>query len=219
MRVPRQEVSDDLLESGRVNQKRRTRAAITGAARELLAQGVAPTVAQAAEVAGVSRTTAYRYFPTQDALLIEVAVVSSVDEIDEMSEQPLGDEDAEERLRKVLGTFNRSLLEDETRHRTALRLYLDLWLASSAEGVESPVVRQGHRRQWISRSLGTLDDQLSAKQRRRLAAALALVTGIEAIVTLRDVCQLDADEALEVTDWAIHALIRTATEEAKQGGK
>ena len=40
------------------------------ATRELLAEGMAPTVEQAAERAAVSRTTAYRYFPNQRALLI-----------------------------------------------------------------------------------------------------------------------------------------------------
>jgi AcrR family transcriptional regulator len=40
------------------------------AARQLLAEGIAPTVEQAAERAAVSRTTAYRYFPNQRALPI-----------------------------------------------------------------------------------------------------------------------------------------------------
>jgi len=40
------------------------------ATRELLAEGVTPTVEQAAERAAISRTTAYRYFPNQRALLI-----------------------------------------------------------------------------------------------------------------------------------------------------
>jgi AcrR family transcriptional regulator len=63
MTVPRQGKSS---ETGRVNQKRRTRAAIVESAKELLQQGTTPTVAQAAEAALVSRTTAYRYFPTQE---------------------------------------------------------------------------------------------------------------------------------------------------------
>ena len=54
--------------TGRTRQKARTRAAMVAATRELLAEGVAPTVEQAAERAAVSRTTAYRYFPNQRAL-------------------------------------------------------------------------------------------------------------------------------------------------------
>jgi AcrR family transcriptional regulator len=58
-------------QAGRVNQKRRTRAAIVAAAVELVEQGQSPTVAEVADAALVSRATAYRYFPTQEYLLFE----------------------------------------------------------------------------------------------------------------------------------------------------
>jgi len=57
-------------ETGRVQQKARTLEALVGATRALLASGVTPTVEEAAAEASVSRTTAYRYFPTQHALLV-----------------------------------------------------------------------------------------------------------------------------------------------------
>ena len=56
----------------RTNQKARTRAALLDAARALLAEGVSPTVEQAADRAAISRTTAYRYFANQRALLTAV---------------------------------------------------------------------------------------------------------------------------------------------------
>jgi len=53
------------------------------AARELLAEGITATVEQVAERAAISRTTAYRYFPNQRALLIatypELAAPSLLD--------------------------------------------------------------------------------------------------------------------------------------------
>ena len=54
---------------GRINQKRRTRVALKEAAAEFVRLGVTPTVAQVAEAALVSKSTAYRYFPSQEALL------------------------------------------------------------------------------------------------------------------------------------------------------
>src|SRR5262245_59503744 len=60
----------------RANQKQRTRAAIVEAAGRLLRRGGTPTVAEAAEEAKVSRATAYRYFPTPEDLLLEVAAVT-----------------------------------------------------------------------------------------------------------------------------------------------
>src|SRR5918999_6249931 len=56
--------------TGRTRQKARTRAALLGAARELLAAGRTPTVEAAAEAAGISRATAYRYFANQRALVL-----------------------------------------------------------------------------------------------------------------------------------------------------
>ena len=55
--------------NGRTNQKRRTRDALVAAARSIVAEGRTPTVEEVAETASISRTTAYRYFPSQRALL------------------------------------------------------------------------------------------------------------------------------------------------------
>jgi AcrR family transcriptional regulator len=202
------------LETGRVNQKRRTRSAIAAAAKELLSQGITPTVAQAAELAEVSRTTAYRYFPTQEALLVEVAVNTGVGEIEELAARPLDDDETpEDRVVSVLEMLNRTMLDDETANRTALRLYLDMSLDASTSGDEPPVVREGRRTRWITRSLTALDDELSPAELRRLTSALSMVCGIEAVVVLRDVCRLGRTEALEVTDWAARALLRAALDE------
>src|SRR4051812_1635269 len=56
-------------QTGRAAQKGRTREALIAAARELVANGETPTVEHAAEAASISRTTAYRYFSSQRALL------------------------------------------------------------------------------------------------------------------------------------------------------
>ena len=56
--------------SGRTRQKLRTRDALTTATRELIAEGLTPTVESAAARAEISRTAAYRYFPNQRALLV-----------------------------------------------------------------------------------------------------------------------------------------------------
>src|SRR5215470_17085648 len=56
--------------TGRTQQKSRTREGLVDATRELLAQGLTPKVEDAAQRAGISRTTAYRYFPNQRDLLM-----------------------------------------------------------------------------------------------------------------------------------------------------
>ena len=44
------------------------------AATRLVHEGASPSVTEVADAAGVSRATAYRYFPTQESLLAEVIV-------------------------------------------------------------------------------------------------------------------------------------------------
>ncbi|HEX4307293.1 MAG TPA: hypothetical protein VHZ54_14760 [Solirubrobacterales bacterium] len=53
-----------------------------------------------------------------------------------------------------------------------------------------------------------------ARSRRRLAAALTLMLGIESITVLKDVNGLDDEETLEVLSWAADALLRARLEDA-----
>ena len=57
-------------QTGRYRQRRRTRAAIVTAAMGLLKDGPAPSMAQIADAADVSRRTIYLYFPTLEQLLL-----------------------------------------------------------------------------------------------------------------------------------------------------
>lgn len=203
-------------EQGRVNQKRRTRAAIVEAAKELLAAGVTPTVPRAAEAALVSRTTAYRYFPSQDALLTEVAVNTDVDDLEALVAAPHDDaEQAPARTLELLDALNRHVLDAEVPYRAALRLYLDQWLAAAAEGDDDPVVREGRRTRWLTRTLGPLRDELGDERFERTVAALALLAGAEPVVVLRDVDHLRGDEAVEVAHWAAEAVLAAARHEAE----
>src|ERR1700690_1461564 len=58
-------------EGGRVNQKRRTRAAIIAACQELITAGAEINMPAVARAALVSEPTAYRYFPDLASLLEE----------------------------------------------------------------------------------------------------------------------------------------------------
>jgi AcrR family transcriptional regulator len=199
----------------RANQKARTRKALVDAAAALFRQGRPPTVAEAAGEARVSRATAYRYFPTQEALLVEVADIAPMTQPveDLLAGLPAGD--AEERLLRLVDTFNRIVLAGEAPMRTALRVYLDTWLASRRAGSEVPRVREGRRMRWLDDVLAPVDRDLTPKQWRRLRSALALTLSIDAIVVMKDVCGLDDEEALAVLRWAALALLRAGLSEGK----
>src|SRR5918997_207268 len=137
-------------EDPRANQKARTREAIVEAARQLHQQGITPTVAQAAEQARVSRATAYRYFPTQEALNIEVTdVTPKLVEVEKLVGS-LTTEDVERHLLLLLETFGQIVLAEEGQFRMALRVYHDTWLRSYRNGGNNaPTVREGRRMRWL----------------------------------------------------------------------
>jgi AcrR family transcriptional regulator len=185
-------------EGGRVNQKRRTRAAIVQAAIDLARRGTVPTVADAAEAALVSRATAYRYFPTQDSLTLEIASVTPGMEPIEAAVAQLAGDDAVARVEELVTVANRTFFAEEAHQRTALRLYLEQWSERRRQGEESPVLRAGRRLGWLDRALEPLRDRLDREEFVRLRAALALTMGVEALVVMKDVCQLDDEAAFDV---------------------
>lgn len=204
MPVPRQE---EILQRGRVSQKRRTRAAIVDAARGLLAEGTTPTVSQAAAAAEVSRTTAYRYFPTQDSLLVEVAMNADVDDIEELVARDVTPEGARARALEVLDLFNRHVADAEVEYRTALRLYLDQWLREKEAGDDAPQVREGRRRRWFEHSLEPVRDTVAPEQWERAITGLCMLSGPEALTVLRDVCHLDDEGGRAAARWAAETLL------------
>jgi AcrR family transcriptional regulator len=200
----------------RAHQKERTRAAVVAAASELLRLGGQPTVAEAAERARVSRATAYRYFPTQEALMLEVSQVNPAAQPVEQWLESLPDHGAaEERLRALLATFNPIVLKEAVTLRTGLRSYLDAWLEQQRSGEEPAAIREGRRMRWLQEVLAPIKSQLPAARFRRVQQALALTLGTEAMVVLKDVCQASDREALAVLDWAAQALLRAALEDPK----
>jgi AcrR family transcriptional regulator len=198
-----------------VNQKRRTRAEIVSAARTILDRGETPTVAQVAEEAHMTRTTVYRYFPSQESLLVELSIALDIDEeFAELVGRPLDGTTPQQRLVQVVEELNRYVANHEVLYRSAQRHYLDTWLATERSGGgHDRQVREGRRLQWISATLAPLRDTLPDAEIRRLQSALCLVMGGEAFTVLRDVCHLDPDDAIAVANWAARALLAAALPE------
>ena len=187
-------------QTGRVDQKQRTRQALVDAARELIVQGNTPTVEEAASTARVSRTTAYRYFPSQQALLF--AAYPETDTVSLLS--PEASDDPTERLDTVVEAFTRRLVEIETAQRAMLRLSLE----ASAEERAKLFLRQGRAIGWIEEALAPLQNQFSIAQIHRLALAIRATIGIESYVWLTDVARLSSDDAVATMRWSAHALLQ-----------
>src|SRR5438552_2798029 len=112
----------------RGNQKARTRAALLVAASELIREGALPTVGEAAERAGISRATAYRYFPTQEALLLEAGSVSPLMVPVDALVANFATDDVEARMRALVDTIMPIILDNEATIRAITRVAMDTWL-------------------------------------------------------------------------------------------
>ena len=193
--------------TGRTTQKARTRAALIDAARRLLAGGQTPGVEDAAEAAGVSRATAYRYFPNRRALL--VAAHPEVEAGDLLGED--APQDVRERLERTIAELIRLTVDTEPELRTMLRLSLE-----PGPRHES-LLRQGRAIGWIEKALAPLQARLDPAELHRLVIAIRAACGIEALVWLTDVAGLSRQEASELMRWSALALLRTALAEAEGG--
>jgi AcrR family transcriptional regulator len=190
-------------DTGRARQKQRTRAALVAAARELVAAGgLAPTVAEAAEAANVSRTTAYRYFPTQHSLLL-----AAHPEIEASSMLPADvSGDPEVRIEAAVRGFMAMVVDTEAQQRTMLRLSLE---ADPATRERLPL-RQGRAIAWFSEALDPVVGQIGADGVRRLAVAIRAACGIETLVWLTDIAGLTRQESIDQMVWSAVALVRRA---------
>jgi AcrR family transcriptional regulator len=193
-------------ETGRTQQKARTRAALAGAARELLAEGLTPTVEAAAAAAGISRATAYRYFPSQRALLVaahpEIEATALLDEH--------ASDDPHERLDRTVRELVRLTIETEPQLRAMLRVSLE------PGPRDDLVLRQGRAIAWIETALEPLQGTLRAEAIHRLALAIRAGCGIEAFVWLTDVAGLSRPDAAELMRWSALGLLRAALADAEE---
>lgn len=196
----------------RVNQKRRTRQALVEAARRLLEEGVTPTVADVADEALVSRATAYRYFPSQEHLLLEVVLERSIDEIDRSVQTAASSGDAATRLDGLVSAIHDEVSANEAGFRTLLQLSV----AQPPSHEPTIATIRGERRlHWIEQALAPIAEELDEESQRRLNSAVALCLGAEALVVMRDLCGLTTQEAKETLLWAAQALLSSALRESR----
>jgi AcrR family transcriptional regulator len=196
----------------RINQKQRTRAALVEAARRLLDQGRTPTVAEVADEALVSRATAYRYFPSQEHVLLEAVLRRSVDELDRAVTAAADSDQVEERVDGLIRATHAEIASNETGFRHMLSLSLKA--SRSSDGPTVAAIRGERRVHWIERAVAPLRHSLDDRAYVRLVSALALCLGAEAYFALRDLRGLDEDEIGATLGWAGRALVAAAIKEA-----
>ena len=180
-------------------------------ATRLMQGGVTPSVSEVAEAAEVSRATAYRYFPSQAALVHAV-----VDEaLGPILTWKSSSKSAERRVAGLVDTAMPRIEAFEATFKAALKLSLEQWAQRRAGtlGAEPPFKR-GHRVDLLQMAIAPLKNKLPEAKFQRLAKALSLVYGLEVLIVLKDLWGLEFEETTEVAGWAASALVRAAVAES-----
>lgn len=199
-------------DAGRVEQKSRTRNAILEAGLRLLQRGVRPTMTDVAEEAKVGRATLYRYYSSLEALLLEAPLADRAAAPGVLM-QGMGNASVGDRVAKVQDYLYDLVEANEAEFRMYLRATMDEWLQRGNSGEEP--IRAGRRLEMLDAALAPSRAMLAPEDLRRLRDSLAVLTGVESLVVMQDVCGRTAEEGREVMEWAVRTLVAAAI----QGGR
>jgi len=191
----------------RGNQKQRTRKDLLQAASRLMKQGHKPSLEEVAAEAMVSRATAYRHFPSVDALLLEASLDVPTPDAGKLF-PARASSDPVARLLRVDAALHDMILANEVPLRMMLANSLER-VAKGEAGDDVPL-RQNRRTPLIEAALEPAHDQFKPAALDTLTQALALVIGTEAMLVCKDVLQLDDARTRKVKRWAIRALVDAA---------
>ncbi len=193
----------------RPSPKERTRRLLADAARELLRTGAPLTVQAAAELAGVSRATAYRYLPSNEAVLMH-ATMPLIEDAAQRLQAPDPDtpvdvsaQDLPEQASALVRTMGGWAFDHENELRTLLRLSL-----APERTSHNPRRGNTNRDTWIATLLEQLPKHVPQAARDRLAVALVPLFGADAVVWSTDIAELDRDTALDVMAWMAASLVQ-----------
>jgi AcrR family transcriptional regulator len=180
----------------------------------MLCEGESPSVAEVAARAGVSRATAYRYFPSRSKL-INAVVEDSLGPVRRLASTT---PDGRERIRELFAQTFPRFKEYEPQLRAALLLSLEHGAQERAGTLAEEPYRRGHRRKILSHAAAPLKPKLGKRRFDRLVRALSVIYGIEAYVVLRDIWGASDREIEAIARWVADALVDTALRDAAHAG-
>lgn len=154
---------------------------------------------EAADRALVSVATAYRYFSSaedlwweasNEAFDLEGAAVQAQEQIEAAGEDPYA------RLETLMRTIGFHMLDDQLPYRQIAKNSLEQWFRQADTPPSERVpIRQGRRNVQIRKVLAPLEERVPAQDLDRIAHALGLVFGSEAMISLTDAVGLDVSDA------------------------
>lgn len=184
----------------------RTRQRLLSSAVALVGRGRIPSVAEVALGAGVSRATAYRYFPSRSKLVAAV-VGASLEPVRRYEPQAA---DGRQRVRELFHQTFPRFKEFEPQMRAALQLSLEHESLERVGLLEEEAYRRGFRRDLLRRAAQPLRRQIGDRGFDRLVKALSIIYGIEPYVILKDIWGASDREVESIARWMLDALVDAA---------
>ncbi|AJJ02828.1 bacterial regulatory s, tetR family protein [Yersinia pseudotuberculosis IP 32953] len=188
----------------------RTRRLLIDTAMSMYERGAFPSITEVASAAQLSRATAYRYFPTQSAL-VSAMVDESLGPI--LAWQPT-QPDARQRIAELLSFAYPRMLQHEGVLRAALHLSLQQWADarssdSNNSSNEEKLIR-GNRKRLLKLAVEPLEETLAPEALQRVIHAFSLIYGSEVFMVLKDIWHLDEAGIQDVTQWMGKAILLQA---------
>lgn len=172
------------------------------------------TVAEVAAAAGVSRATAYRYFPSRSRLVAAIVEES----LGPMRKFESSETDGRKRLLELFSKTFPRFKEYEPHMRAALQLALEHWALERRGLLDEEAYRRGHRAKILNRAAAPLRRRLGTAGFNRLIRSLSLVYGIEPYVVLKDIWGASDRQVEAIAHWTADALINAALRESPSRG-
>lgn len=188
--------------------RKRTHHLLVTTALSLFEQGVLPTVSELATHAGVSRATAYRYFPTQSDL-ISATVDASLAPI--IAWTPDAEDNTQQRITKLLNLAYPQMFQHEGALRGALQVSLQQWAKErqSSEYSEKRLIR-GHRKDILLKVIEPLKADYPEEMWDKVIKSFSLIYGSEVFLVMKDIWKMDDQQVIDMTQWMAKAILNQA---------
>jgi AcrR family transcriptional regulator len=198
------------LNTGRAEQKRKTREDILAAAQQFLTSDTEFTLEDVAEHTNMSRATVYRYFSNVDLLCAEAALNIQTKTPEEIIEE-VKNLNLRESLFHVQHYFN-TLTH---KHETAFQKYLSVVLDESIKNDKNKQLRGARRPIAVDAIMESHRQQMNATDFQNLKHIITVLSGIEPQVANKDVNGLSSKESNDLLRWALE-MILTGVQSSKK---
>lgn len=181
-------------------------------AMKLAEDGRLVSVAEVASAAGVSRATAYRYFPSRSHL-ISAIIGESLGPVRRFESRKT---DGRARVQELFTKTFPRFRQFEPHMRAALQLSLEHWALERSGHIGEEPYRRGHRVAILQRVAAPLKLGMRDGEFRRLLRGLSMIFGIEPYVVLKDIWGCSDREVQATARWMADALIDASLKTIKR---